>query len=138
MDEYKLKPQEQPITQEDDKGKPIDSTIPQLEESAIDALAEQMAEGSAFAVDYFNVPGWGKLLLEKKLDIDNTVEKVAEIEMSVNHFLTKNSMKKDKGSFGAVLKKIEDRLALKPEHDPRHRVNRVHEYLKSVRKIRGR
>jgi len=86
-----------------------------------------------FSAEYFEVPEWGSLLLEPKLDVHGLTTKVLFIDNYLKEQLSKNSMNANKDSFRDILSDIENSLGLDSKHSVSHRVARVYGFLNVIK-----
>jgi hypothetical protein len=101
--------------------------------SYTEPLPEKDASDKPFSAEYFDVPDWGRLLLEPKMDVHGITQKISFIEDYLGGQLKKNSMKSDKDSFREILSDIESSLGLDSKHDLKHRVSRVYGFLNVIK-----
>lgn len=86
-----------------------------------------------FVADYFDIEGWGQLLLEPKMDAHGLVNKINFIEEYLSNQFKKNSMKNDMDSFKEILKDIEESLGVDDKHEITHRISRVYGFLNVIK-----
>jgi len=118
-----------PVAPEEPK-KPVDvvNTTTKTEPTA-----EKSTQDRPFSAEYFDVPDWGALLLEPKLDVHGIASKVSFIEDYLKEQLSKNSMTHDKNSFRDILSDIEENLGLDGKYDLKHRISRVYGFLNVIK-----
>lgn len=85
-----------------------------------------------YPADYFQIPEWGKMILEPELDAHGVKDKIVFIETILSQNMTKHGMKVDREAMFAQLAEIEETLKLTPGHLPHIRVAKIHDYLKTV------
>lgn len=95
----------------------------------IDRTPKEEVRDRPYSAEYFDVPDWGTLLLEPKLDVYGLAKKVAFIDGFISDQLLSNSMKVDKQSFAEILSDIEKNLGVDVKNTVNHRIERVYGFL---------
>lgn len=127
-----------------DKDKP-QSPTPEKEDRPVVNSTTKKEESSKsetpdrpITAEYFDVPDWGSILLEPKMDAHRMYDKVVFIDDYISEQLRKSALKSGKESVFDILADIENSLGLTSKHDVTHRLSRVYGFLSVIKMAKER
>jgi hypothetical protein len=132
MEDYRLNipeaPKEQQISQETQK--------------TIQGSTEIKGQPNEFqepftSANYFNVPGWGQLLLDPRLDVHGLKDKVLFIDKFARDSILSRGLLDGKEGFEVVLKELEEMVHTGKDSRHEYRIRKIYDIARILSKHRS-